>query len=101
MRKMSFCLWFPKYVTDCNLCLLYFEKNCAVRKAYLQKRVVETLYPRQDKKVSGFWFWFLEKIGIRRELDGEAEESVRNVIAYPWHLMKSGDDDLHVLSRRY
>ncbi|CAA6660529.1 unnamed protein product [Spirodela intermedia] len=83
-------------------CLYFVDtENCAVRRADLGKRVLETLYPAHDKKVSGVWSWILDKLGVGRKFNIEATESDKNLLSCPWHLMKSGEDDLLVFSRSF
>ncbi|CAA7396880.1 unnamed protein product [Spirodela intermedia] len=83
-------------------CLYFLDtENCAVRRADLGKRVLETLYPAHDKKVSGVWSWILDKLGVGRKFNIEATESDKNLLSCPWHLMKSGEDDLLVFSRSF
>ncbi|XP_078434473.1 NHL domain-containing protein [Wolffia australiana] len=83
-------------------CVYFVDaENCAVRRADLQKRVVETLYPPSEKKASSVWAWILDKIGIIKKISGAEKEPDKSILACPWHILKAGEDDLLVFSRGF
>lgn len=70
----------------------------------MEARLVQTLYPiSTDNKGGGIFNWILNKLGL--------ETSVRNMeksevfdpksLYFPWHLLKSDDDDtIYIIDRR-
>ena len=66
----------------------------------MEKRMLETVYPVCVQKNSGIWSWILDKLGPAREIAQKPEEYELDLIAFPWHLMKIGEDDLLVTNRR-
>ncbi|MQM09245.1 hypothetical protein Taro_042112 [Colocasia esculenta] len=82
---------------------LYFvdSENHAIRRAHMGRRVLETLYPVHDKKSSGIWSWILDKFSVGRKFRTESRELEEDSLSHPWHLMKSGEDDLLVINRSF
>ncbi|KAJ8435285.1 hypothetical protein Cgig2_030040 [Carnegiea gigantea] len=82
---------------------LYFvdSENHAIRRADMSTRLVETLYPGDnDKGRSGLWTWILGKLGLRRNVHTKSVEFDSEPLLFPWHLLKSEDNDLLVMNRR-
>lgn len=81
---------------------LYFvdSENHAIRRAVLEKRMVETVYPTCTKKSSSLWTWILDKLGIERDFDMKLEETESSLVL-PWHLIKSEDDNLYIINRSF
>lgn len=84
---------------------LYFvdSENHAIRRANIESRVLETVYPsgNSEKGVGSLWSWILDKLGIKREADLKPEEFDMDLLAFPWHLMKSGENDLFIINRSF
>ncbi|KAF0914133.1 hypothetical protein E2562_026523 [Oryza meyeriana var. granulata] len=76
------------------------SENHAVRKADLERRMLETVYPVSSKSSSGIWSWIVDKLGLRRE-DAPSENFDADSIAFPWHLLKITEDDLLVADRNF
>ncbi|CAI9774419.1 unnamed protein product [Fraxinus pennsylvanica] len=83
---------------------LYFvdSENHAIRKADMERRIVETVYPPSDanKKNNGLWRWILDKIWTKSNVDSESECTSESFL-FPWHLMKSSDNNLFILNRSF
>lgn len=78
------------------------SENHAIRKADIGKRVLETLYPTcNDKGRNGLWTWFMDKLGFKRDADIKPVEFGSESLLFPWHLLKSVDDDLLILNKSF
>lgn len=77
-------------------------KNHAIRKADMENRLLETVYPVGDttRKSNQFWNWITTKLGLKRNAHTRTEGFDLQSLMYPWHLMKSIDDSLVVMNRR-
>ncbi|XP_074317246.1 uncharacterized protein LOC141653394 isoform X2 [Silene latifolia] len=76
------------------------SENHAIRRADLGKRVLETLYPScADNGRSGLWSWILDKLGFCGEAGMKSVELDQATLLFPWHLLKSKDNDLLVMNR--
>lgn len=83
---------------------LYFvdSENHAIRRADMERRVIETIYPTNtSKKTNSLWSWVLDKLGKKREVDTLSEESRSDSLLFPWHLLKSTSNDFFVLNRSF
>ncbi|KAE9611094.1 hypothetical protein Lal_00016217 [Lupinus albus] len=88
---------------------LYFvdSENHAIRKADMGARQVETLYPTRVSSKGGFsiWNWVTNKLGLESSEDTSIEEDSEvfdpKSLYFPWHLLKSADNTLHVIDRRF
>ncbi|KAL3850056.1 hypothetical protein ACJIZ3_011938 [Penstemon smallii] len=84
---------------------LYFvdSENHAIRRADMEKRVVETVFPPTDscKKNKGLWKWIVDKIWTERDIKLKSEEFNSDSFLFPWHLLKSPNDGLFVLNRSF
>ncbi|XP_052171268.1 uncharacterized protein LOC127787329 isoform X2 [Diospyros lotus] len=84
---------------------LYFvdSENHAVRRADLEQRVLETLYPTSsgNKKTNSFWSWIKNMLGIERDVDVKPSDLDSESFLFPWHLIKSSDDDLFIFNRSF
>ncbi|KAL8139118.1 hypothetical protein V2J09_005119 [Rumex salicifolius] len=82
---------------------LYFvdSENHAIRRADMEKRVVETVYPTsKDKEKGGVWTWIMNKLGMRSETKTKSDEFDSEALMFPWHLIKSKeDDDLLIMNK--
>ncbi|KAK7316612.1 hypothetical protein RJT34_00204 [Clitoria ternatea] len=88
---------------------LYFvdSENHAIRKADMRARIVETLYPTSASKGGiRIWNWIMDKLGLESYI-GETNVEERpeafdpKSLYYPWHLLKSVDDILYIIDRRF
>ncbi|WOK92755.1 hypothetical protein Cni_G01446 [Canna indica] len=75
------------------------SENHAIRRADMEKRVVETIYPPCVQKSSGVWSWILNKLGLGTEVVSQTEQVVLDVIKFPWYLMKTSENDLLAIDR--
>ncbi|XP_022159642.1 uncharacterized protein LOC111025991 isoform X2 [Momordica charantia] len=82
---------------------LYFvdSENHAIRKADLDKRVVETLYPENysSKKSTQLWSWIMDKFGLGSNAERELEDFNPQSLMFPWHIIRYVDDRLLILNR--
>ncbi|KAM1122334.1 hypothetical protein FF1_003869 [Malus domestica] len=93
------CLYFVDSEFACGVS----TKNHAIRKADMESRVLETIYPVGDttKKSNQFWTWITTKLGLKRNAHTRTEGFDLQSLMYPWHLMKSIDDSLVVMNRSF
>ncbi|KAH9607638.1 hypothetical protein KSS87_014160, partial [Heliosperma pusillum] len=78
------------------------SENHAIRRADLGKRVLETLYPSSvDNERRGLWSWILDKLGFSREAGMKSVEFDQATLLFPWHLLKSEDNDLLVMNKSF
>ncbi|KAL9235680.1 hypothetical protein vseg_010421 [Gypsophila vaccaria] len=76
------------------------SENHAIRRADLGQRVLETLYPSDaEKGGSGLWSWILDKLSFRKDVETISDEFDEALLMFPWHLLKSEDNDLLVMNR--
>ncbi|KAI8574290.1 hypothetical protein RHMOL_Rhmol01G0343000 [Rhododendron molle] len=84
---------------------LYFvdSENHAVRRADMVRRVLETLYPTSNatKKDSSLWSWITSNLWMKRDVDTKSEYSDSESFLFPWHLIKSSDNDLFIANRSF
>lgn len=66
------------------------------------RRVLETVYPTSgiSKKNNSLWAWIMKKLGFERDNDTKSEKLDPQSLIFPWHLMKSEDDNLLIINRR-
>ncbi|XP_021767493.1 uncharacterized protein LOC110731886 [Chenopodium quinoa] len=79
------------------------SENHAIRRADIGRRVLETLYPicNDDKAKSGLWSWILDKLGLRRDAGMMSVDFDSESLLFPWHLLKSSDDDLLIMNKSF
>ncbi|KAI5679987.1 hypothetical protein M9H77_01214 [Catharanthus roseus] len=82
---------------------LYFvdSENHAIRRANMERRVVETIYPTNTVKKTSLWSWILDKFGKKQDTETKSDELHHDTFLFPWHLMKSTNDDIFVLNRSF
>ncbi|XXG48099.1 hypothetical protein AAC387_Pa02g2629 [Persea americana] len=84
---------------------LYFvdSENHAVRRANMETRVLETVYPicNSDKRVGSLWSWILDKLGRGRGVDPKPKKFDIKALTFPWHLLKSEGNDLFIINRSF
>nr|XP_017251030.1 PREDICTED: uncharacterized protein LOC108221678 [Daucus carota subsp. sativus] len=82
---------------------LYFvdSENHAIRRADMERRVVETLHPtcNINNKGHSLWSWFVDKFWPRNDAVTKSDTYDSETFLYPWHMMKSVDNDLYVFTR--
>ncbi|XP_051118786.1 uncharacterized protein LOC127242999 isoform X2 [Andrographis paniculata] len=82
---------------------LYFvdSENHAIRRADMETRVVDTVFPRVDgsTKYKSLWAWIVDKLWRKRRPKMKSEEFNSASFLFPWHLLKSSNDDLLVLNQ--
>lgn len=66
----------------------------------MERRVVETIYPTNTVKKTSLWSWILDKFGKKQDTETKSDELHHDTFLFPWHLMKSTNDDIFVLNRR-
>ncbi|KAJ4728504.1 NHL repeat-containing protein 2 [Melia azedarach] len=91
------------YNEDEDCLYIVDSENHAIRRADMGRRVLETLYPTCSisKKKNNLWTWIVNKLGYGREDDTKSEEFDPRSLIFPWHLMKSEDDDLLIINRSF
>ncbi|MBA0617756.1 hypothetical protein Godav_027177, partial [Gossypium davidsonii] len=94
------------YIVDSEVLIDIFGfvlsvKNHAIRRADLERRVLETVYPTSSihKKSTGLWTWIRSKLGFTSDDDVKFEEHDSPSLMCPWHLIKTEDNFL-IISRR-
>ncbi|KAL8531104.1 hypothetical protein ACS0TY_007931 [Phlomoides rotata] len=82
---------------------LYFvdSENHAVRRADMERRVVETVFPVTNGGKKGIWKTILDKIWTKRSIKLKSEELNFPSLLFPWHLMKSSDNDIFILNQSF
>lgn len=74
-------------------------KNHAIRRADMEKRVLETIYPSVAKKNNSIWAWIVNKLGFGSDADVKSEEYDSQSLVFPWHLLKSMDNSFLIINR--
>ncbi|KAJ7008774.1 hypothetical protein NC653_007439 [Populus alba x Populus x berolinensis] len=78
------------------------SENHAIRRADLESRVLETVYPKSlSKKNNSIWTWIMDKLGFRINVDARSEEFDSQPLVFPWHLLKSMDNTFLIISRSF
>lgn len=84
---------------------LYFvdSENHAVRRADLERRVLETLYPmpNSNEKHNSLWSWLMSKFGVGRSADLKCADVSSEPLRFPWHLINPDDGTLLVVNRSF
>nr|XP_007134043.1 hypothetical protein PHAVU_010G014600g [Phaseolus vulgaris]ESW06037.1 hypothetical protein PHAVU_010G014600g [Phaseolus vulgaris] len=88
---------------------LYFvdSENHAIRKADMGARTVDTLYPTSTSNKGGIhiWNWIMTKLGVessgKTNVEKTSEVFDSKSLYFPWHLLKSVDDTLYIIDRRF
>ncbi|XP_027360430.1 LOW QUALITY PROTEIN: uncharacterized protein LOC113868757 [Abrus precatorius] len=96
------------YYHDTEDCLYFVDsENHAIRKADIGARTVETLYPTTASNTGGIriWNWIMSKLGLESSGETNVEEKSEvfdsKSLCFPWHLLKSVDDTLYIIDRRF
>lgn len=90
---------FYQETEDC----IYFvdSENHAIRKADMEQRVVETLYPSStaNKKSDSLWRWIKDKFWTEKVTNDNSENLDSESLMFPWHLIESSENDIIVLNQ--
>ncbi|KAL7113285.1 hypothetical protein ACP275_04G053100 [Erythranthe tilingii] len=88
---------------DFEDCLYFVDsENHAIRKADMEKRVVETVFPvTEGTKNPGLWKWILDKIWMEKKTNLKSEEFNSDSFLFPWHILKSSNNDIFVLNQSF
>ncbi|KAE8692165.1 ABC transporter C family member 13 [Hibiscus syriacus] len=82
--------------------LVPYVKNHAIRRADLEKRVLETIYPTSsNKRSTSLWTWIRTKLGFANDAVVKFKEHDSRALMCPWHLIKSGDNNFLIASRSF
>lgn len=81
-------------------------KNHAIRRADLERRVVETIFPscynkKKTNQTNQIWTWIMDKLGFGSDAGTKPQEFDGQPLLFPWHLLNSDDGCLLVINRRY
>ncbi|KAK9206381.1 hypothetical protein WN943_016656 [Citrus x changshan-huyou] len=89
------------YHKDDDCLYIVDSENHAIRRADMGRRILETVYPTSgiSKKNNSLWAWIMKKLGFERDNDTKSEEFDPQPLMFPWHLMKSEDDNLLIINR--
>ncbi|XP_010547061.1 PREDICTED: uncharacterized protein LOC104818950 [Tarenaya hassleriana] len=84
------------------------SENHAIRRADMERRVLETVYPKQsERNNSGIWSWVMNKLGLRKDDDttvpanAKSDEFDAHSLIFPWHILKHDDDSLLVINKSF
>ena len=67
----------------------------------MEARVVETVFPVSGgSQKKGLWEWIVDKIWSKRSIKMKSEEYDPASLLFPWHLLKSSENDIFVLNQR-
>lgn len=83
------------------------SENHAIRRANINSRVLETVYPKVIKKTGGLWSWIMEKMGLGKDddttvdADTKSEEFDARSLLFPWHILKRDDESLLVINKSF
>ncbi|CAL1355688.1 unnamed protein product [Linum trigynum] len=85
------------FYDDTEDCLYFVDsENHAVRRADLERRVLETLYPSSSATVENesLWTKISSKLGFGiAAVEAKSEEFDPQSLLFPWHLLKSEEED--------
>ncbi|XP_042382981.1 uncharacterized protein LOC121975416 [Zingiber officinale] len=83
-------------------CLFFVDsENHAIRRADMENRVVETIYPASVQKSSGVWSWLLDKLELGTKVVSQAGQLDLDLIKLPWHLLNMRENDLLTIDRSF
>ncbi|XP_047332335.1 uncharacterized protein LOC124935935 [Impatiens glandulifera] len=92
------------FYNEAEDCLYFLDsENHAVRKADMQRRVLETLYPASipEKKPISLWSEIISMLWVKGDDSAKPEEINSRTFLFPWHLLRSSNDDLLVINRSF
>ncbi|KAJ8766200.1 hypothetical protein K2173_021717 [Erythroxylum novogranatense] len=91
------------FYSDTEDCLYVVDsENHAIRRVDMERRVLETVYPSSiRKKQKSVWTWIANKLGFGKKSKAEFEEFSSQSLVFPWHLLKSVDNDFLIISRSF
>ncbi|CAH1418351.1 unnamed protein product [Lactuca virosa] len=79
------------------------SENHAIRRADMESKIVETLYPKPNvsETKSGLVSWIIDNIWSTNDIPSNSEEVDPKLLFYPCHLLKSLENDLFILNRSF
>ncbi|KAJ0963697.1 hypothetical protein J5N97_028819 [Dioscorea zingiberensis] len=77
------------------------SENHAIRRADMERRVLETVYPVPVQKASRVWSWIMGKLGLQRKSTLTSEVVDLDGLTLPWHLIKLGGEDFLIINRSF
>lgn len=84
---------------------LYFvdSENHAVRRADMERRVVETIHPSSNanKNNNSLWRWIVDKFWTERTIGNHSEKLDSESFMFPWHLIKSSEENIFILNQNF
>ncbi|XP_039025013.1 uncharacterized protein LOC120158174, partial [Hibiscus syriacus] len=88
---------------DTEDCLYIVDsENHAIRRADLESRVLETIYPTSsNKRSTSLWTWIRTKLGFSGDADLKLDEHDSQALMCPWHLINLGDNNILITSRSF
>ncbi|KAJ4842310.1 hypothetical protein Tsubulata_026590 [Turnera subulata] len=92
------------FYNDDEDCLYIVDsENHAIRRADMERRVLETLYPTcsVSKKPNRVLAWIKDKLGFGSDPDPKSEEFNPQSLVFPWHLVKLEDNSFLIMSRSF
>nr|XP_043621653.1 uncharacterized protein LOC122593323 [Erigeron canadensis] len=91
------------YDDDEDCLYIVDSENHAIRRADMESRTLETLYPKPNhhKTEGSTWSRIINKIWSTGPDPSNSEEVDSKISFYPWHLLKSLDSDLFVINRSF
>ncbi|CAH9135975.1 unnamed protein product [Cuscuta epithymum] len=81
------------YHADEGCLYIVDSENHAIRRADMERRTVETIYPAtiSNKDSSSLWSWILGKLWSKKDQEGSDEFSPKSLL-FPWHMLKCQND---------
>ncbi|XP_019154889.1 PREDICTED: uncharacterized protein LOC109151360 isoform X2 [Ipomoea nil] len=76
------------------------SENHAIRRADMERRILDTLYPatNSNKDSNSLWSWIFGKLWSRKDIEAKSDEFPPKTLLFPWHISKC-QNDLFVLNR--
>nr|GMC49154.1 NHL repeat-containing protein [Ipomoea batatas] len=75
------------------------SENHAIRRADMERRILDTLYPatNSNKDSNRLWSWIFGKLWSRKDIEAKSDEFPPKTLLFPWHISKC-QNDLFVLN---
>lgn len=76
------------------------SENHAIRRADMERRILDTLYPATNSNMdsNSLWSWIFGKLWSRKDIEAKSDEFPPKTLLFPWHISKC-QNDLFVLNR--
>nr|GMD50163.1 uncharacterized protein LOC109151360 isoform X1 [Ipomoea batatas] len=77
------------------------SENHAIRRADMERRILDTLYPATNSNMdsNSLWSWIFGKLWSRKDIEAKSDEFPPKTLLFPWHISKC-QNDLFVLNRK-